>query len=113
MEIFATAICILAAWILASINRNLKLSCISRAVEELALSAEQTVLELQQTLVDDMKAKGKLTSSDIKNLRISLLKKTKEKTSRTSLSILENADINIDALISGAGEATIERIKRV
>ena len=51
-----TFIGVLGAWLLAQIGRNQKLKTISTAVEELTNAAEQTVLELQQTTVDALKA---------------------------------------------------------
>ena len=114
IELLATFVGILAAWVLTRINKNLKLTYISKAVDELILAAEQTVLELQQTMVDDMKAAGgKLSSSDIRNLKTTLVAKVKEKTSEEALDILKNAQVDVNALISGAGEAMIQRSKNV
>ena len=66
-----TLIGVLGAWLLAQIGKTQQLNTISTAVGELTAAAEQTVLELQQTVVDGLKeahADGKLTQEEISDM---------------------------------------------
>ena len=108
-----TLIGVLGAWLTAKIGKRVELTNILRAKDELISAAQQTVLELQQTLVDEMKeraADGKLTEDEINELSIMLLKKTKEKMSLPDIQLLEAAAVDVNALIRGAGEALINRM---
>lgn len=110
-----TLIAVFGAWLVAQIGKSQKLSNISAAIEELTSAAESTVLELQQTLVDDMKeasADGKLSREDVQTLGELLLEMTIEKISKASIGVLRAAEIDINALIKSAGEAMIARMKR-
>ena len=110
-----TLIGILGAWLVMQIGKNQKLSNISAAVDELTTAAENTVLELEQTLVGDLKeasADGKLTKDEIDTLGELLWEVTYSKISEASISILTAAKIDFNALIKGAGEAMIARMKR-
>ena len=110
-----TLIAVIGAWLVAQIGKSQKLSNISAAVEELTTAAESTVLELQQTLVDEMKeaaADGKLTREEVQTLGELLLEMTLEKISTASIGVLRAANIDINAIIKGAGEAMIARMKR-
>ena len=109
-----TLIGVFGTWLLARINRGQQLSNISAAVRELTKAAEQTVLELQQTLVTEMKeasVDGKLTTEEIHALGALLLTGAREKMSDTGLGVLEAANVDISAIITGAGEAMIARMK--
>ena len=66
-----TLIGVAGAWLLAQISKNQQLNTINTAVGELTAAAEQTVLELQQTVVDGLKeasSDGKLTQEEITKL---------------------------------------------
>ena len=81
-----TLIGVAGAWLLAQISKNQQLNTINTAVGELTAAAEQTVFELQQTVVDGLKeasADGKLTQEEIKNLGKLLLEGTLQKMSET------------------------------
>ena len=59
-----TLIGVAGAWLVTQIGKSQQLKTINAAVGELTTAAEQTVYELQQTVVDDLKAAsadGKLT----------------------------------------------------
>ena len=108
-----TLIGVAGAWITAKIGKRVELTNILHAKDEVISAAQQTVLELQQTLVDDMKAKaadGKLTEDEINDLAILLIGKTKEKMSLPAIKLLEAAAVDVNALIRGAGEALIEQM---
>lgn len=109
-----TLIGVLGAYLIAQIQKNEKLNTINNAVGELTSAAEQTVLELQQVCVDDLKAAsadGKLTQEEINTLGKKLLKGTLEKMSDSGINVLKAANVDINAIVTGAGEATIAKIK--
>ena len=110
-----TLIGVAGAWLLAQISKNQQLNTINTAVGELTAAAEQTVFELQQTVVDDLKeasADGKLTQEEIKNLGKLLLEGTLQKMSDSGLGVLKAANVDINAIVTGAGEALIAKIKK-
>lgn len=109
-----TLIGVLGAWLLAQISKSQQLSTINTAVGELTKAAETTVLELQQTVVDGLKeasADGKLTKDEINQLGKLLLEGTLAKMSDSGLNVLKAANVDINAIVTGAGEALIARIK--
>ena len=110
-----TLIGVFGAWLLMQIGKSQKLSTISAAVGELTAAAEQTVLELQQTTVDGLKeaAKdGKLTQAEITMLGKKLLDGTLAKMSDSGMSVLKAANVDINAIVTGAGEALIAKMKQ-
>ena len=109
-----TLIGVAGAWLLAQISKTQKLNTINTAVGELTNAAEQTVWELQQTVVDGLKeasADGKLTQDEIANLGKLLLEGTLAKMSESGIGVLKAANVDINAIVKGAGEALIARIK--
>lgn len=109
-----TLIGVFGAWLLMQISKNQQLSTINTAVGELTSAAEQTVLELQQTVVDDLKAAsadGKLTKDEITMLGKKLLEGTLAKMSDSAMNVLKASNVDINAIITGAGEALIAKMK--
>ena len=109
-----TLIAVFGAWLVAQIGKNQQLNTINAAVGELTNAAEQTVLELQQTVVDGLKeasADGKLTQDEIANLGKLLLEGTLQKMSDSGIGVLKAANVDINAIVTGAGEALIAKIK--
>ena len=109
-----TLIGVLGAWLVTKIGKQQQLNTINLAVEELTAAAEQTVLELQQTVVDDLKAAsadGKLTQDEIRDLGKQLLEGSLQKMSASGINVLKAANVDINAIITGAGEALIATIK--
>ena len=109
-----TLIGVLGAWLLAQIGKTQQLNTISTAVGELTAAAEQTVLELQQTVVDGLKeahADGKLTQEEIGDLGKKLLDGALAKMSDSGISVLKAANVDINAIVTGAGEALIAKMK--
>lgn len=105
-----TLIGVFGAWLTAKIGKKVELANINKAKDELIAAAQQTVMELQQTIVDGMKEKtadGKLTEDEIKDLGVLLLDRTKQKMSMSAIHLLEAAAVDINAMIRGAGEALI------
>ena len=110
-----TLIGVFGAWLLMQISKSQKLSTINTAVGELTNAAEQTVLELQQTVVDDLKAAsadGKLTKDEVEVLGKKLIDGALAKMSGSAIDVLKAANVDVNAIITGAGEALIARIKR-
>jgi len=110
-----TLIGVAGAWLVTQIGKSQQLNTINTAVDELIDAAETTVLELQQTVVDGLKeasADGKLTQEEITNLGKLLLEGTLKKMSDSGLGVLKAANVDINAIVTGAGEALIARIKK-
>ena len=108
-----TLIGVLGAWLTTKIGQRVELSNINKAKDELIIAAQQTVMELQQTVVEELKDKaadGKLTEEEITELGFLLVDKTKEKMSLSAIGVLEAASVDIVALIRGAGEALINQM---
>ena len=110
----ATAISVAGAWVLSKIGKRTELQSIAVATNAVFEAAQTTVLELQQTVVDGMKAAnedGKLTKEEIASLGYMLVNGTMEKLSDPTKTLLEAAGVDITAIIHGVGEAMIQRIK--
>lgn len=108
-----TLIGVLGAWLTAKIGKRVELSNINKAKDELILAAQQTVMELQQTVVEGLKdvaIDGKLSEEEIAELAGMLINKTKEKMSLPAIKLLESAAVDVNALIRGAGEALINQM---
>ncbi len=108
-----TLIGVLGAWLTAKIGKRVELSNINKAKDELILAAQQTVMELQQTVVEGLKdvaIDGKLSEEEITELAGMLINKTKEKMSLPAIKLLEAAAVDVNALIRGAGEALINQM---
>lgn len=108
-----TAIGVAGAWISAKIGKKKELENVSAAADQVIQNAQLTVGELQQTLVDSYKASGngKLTDAQIVELGIKLIEKTKAKMSDPALNLLQAAAVDVNALITGAGEDWIGKTK--
>lgn len=110
-----TLIGVLGAWLTAKIAKKTELTNISVATNEVIGAAQLTVLELQQTVVDGWKAAsadGKLSQDEVAELGKMLIEKTMEKMSDSAKSLLTAAGVDITAIITGAGEAMIQNMKR-
>ena len=106
---------IFGSFISAQLHERAHLNNINIAQRELIAMAQQTVGELQQTVVDGLKAcriDGKLTAEDIKSLGVELVKKTMEKMSEPAITLLNSAGVDITALIHGAAEEYIAEMKK-
>ena len=100
-------------WLTAQIGKVKKLQTVQIAVDEAKNAAITTVLELQQTVVDDMKAAavdGKLTKEEIAKLKNDLLAMSMAKLSDASVKVLTAAGVDISAIITGAAEAMVGQI---
>ena len=101
-------------WALKKIGKRAGLEGISIATDEVIKMATITVGELQETIVNDLKANaadGKLTKEEIVMLGEKLVEKTLEKMSQPVYNLLNAAGTDIIALIKGAGEDWINSLK--
>ena len=101
-------------WLTAQIGKVKKLQTVQIAVDEAKNAAITTVLELQQTVVDDLKAAtvdGKLTKEEIAKLKNDLLAMSMAKLSDASVKVLTAAGVDISAIITGAAEAMVGQMK--
>ena len=90
------------------------MAAINVAQQEVIRLAHLTVEELQQTLVEGLKAAhedGKLTKEEIASLGETLLDGTIAKMSAPTAKLLAAAAVDTTALIQGAGEAWIAKLK--
>lgn len=109
-----TLIGVAGTWLLSKIGKRQELASISTAMNEVILLAQQTVGELQQTVVSQLKAgreDGKLTEEEIAALGEMLLDRTIEKMSAPTAHLLNAATVDVSALIRGAGEDWIAKMK--
>ena len=105
---------VLGAWISAKIAKREELKNISAATEEATKAAQTTVLQLQQTTVEHLKAAsadGKLTKDEIDSLGKALLEGTIAKMSASAVKLLNSAGVDLSELIKGVGEAMIAGMK--
>lgn len=112
--LIVTLIGVLGTWLTAKIAKRAELSNISTATDEAIRAAQTTVLELQQTTVDKLKAAsadGKLTKAEIAELGKMLIDGSMEKMSYAAKNVLYSAGVDITAIIKGAGEALIASMK--
>ena len=92
-----------------------KLESVAAAMEQLEAVVQNVVGELQQTMVEHLKAAtadGKLSEQDIFDLGKLLELKASEQLSDPAADTLEAAGIDIDGMIHSIAEAYIEKIKR-
>lgn len=103
------------AYLTALVGRTEKLKGISIATEQIVEAALQTAGELQQTVVDNLKAAsadGKLSEEEIAILGKSVVELTLTKLTQPTKDLINGAGGDIEAIIHGATEAWLEEIKR-
>jgi hypothetical protein len=111
--LFITAIGVAGSWLAAKIAKTEHLRSIESAMAQVIEAAKITVGELQQTVVEKYKAAGggKLTEAQKAELVELLKTKTLEKLSDPANTLLKAAAVDVQALITGAGESWINKIK--
>ena len=103
------------AYLTALVGRTEKLKGISISTEQIIEAALQTAGELQQTVVDNLKAAsadGKLSEEEIAILGKSVVELTLTKLTQPTKDLINGAGGDIEAIIHGATEAWLEEIKR-
>jgi len=101
-------------WLLVKMGNSHKLENIKKATEEAIRATQLTVGELQQTLVENLKAAasdGKLTPEEIEYLKKLLIEKTLKNLSGTATNLLISSGVDISGLITSAGESFINQLK--
>lgn len=112
--IFGILITAFGTWALNKIGKKVGLESIATATDEVIKLAGVTIGELQQTVVEKLKADaadGKLTPEEIDALGHELVRKTLEKMSQPVYNLLYASGTDIVALIIGAGEDWINSLK--
>ena len=110
-----TLIGVLGTWLTAQLGKRAELDSINAAQQELITMAQITVGELQQTVVEKLKAAHedkKLTNDEILTLGALLVQKTLKKMSKPTQQLLNAAGVDIIALIQGTGEDWINSLKK-
>lgn len=110
-----TLISVLGTWLTMKLAKRQELATINAAQQEVIALAEQTAGELQQTVVEGLKAAhsdGRLTKDEIAMLGGLLIEKTKEKMSIAAMKLLTATAVDVNALIIGAGENWINALKQ-
>lgn len=109
-----TLIGVLGAYLTAKLGKHIEFKSITEAVDMLTEMARQTVGELEQTVVKDLKAASedhKLTKEEIEQLGIALYQTTIQKMSIPMMKTLEAASVDVRAVIESAGEDWINYIR--
>lgn len=109
-----TLIGVFGTWLTVRLGKHTQLANINAAQAEVIKAAKITVGELQQTVVDGLKAAsadGKLTKQEISELGDILIDKTLLKISDPTYKLLTAAAVDVNALITGAGENWINKLK--
>lgn len=109
-----TLIGALGTYLTVTISKSAHLNNINAAQKEVIRAAKITVGELQQTMVEGLKtahADHKLTQEEINDLGRRLVDMTVQKLSMPTYELLKGAAVDIEAMITGAGESWINRIK--
>lgn len=113
--LLTTLIGVLGTWLTTKLAKKEELATINAAQQEAIQAAQLTVSELQQTLVDGLKAgheDGKLTAEEIEALGKLLLSETLKKMSASAIGVLNAATVDVSALIKDAGEDWITKLKQ-
>ena len=101
-------------YLTTKIAKRNELATIAAATAEATDTAQRVVLELQQTMVEGMKAScedGKLSDSEIEQLGALLLHKAMAQLSEPAKNVLAAAGKDVSAIITSAGEALILGLK--
>ena len=102
------------AYLTSLIAKHEKLKAISEATQQVIDAAIQTTGELQQTVVNDLKAAsadGKLSNEEINTLYHDVVVLTLDKLSVPTINLLNAVGADIEAIIHGATEDWINAMK--
>jgi len=106
---------VLGTWLSTKIAKKVEFQNIANAVNVLTQMAQQTVGELEQTMVKDMKEAAldhKLTDEEITQLGMMLYNITIRKMSEPMMDTLRAASVDIQAVITSAGEDWINEMRQ-
>lgn len=114
-ELLMLVIGVAFAYLTKLVGKSRKLEHIASAMEELERVVKNVVGDLQQTVVEGLKAAsvdGKLSQEEIYDLGRLLIRKTHEQLSDPASTTIKAAGIDIDEAIHSFAEAYIAKIKR-
>lgn len=106
---------VLGTYLTTLATKRAETANVSEALRALTEAAKTTVGELQQTIVEPLKAAaadGKLTPDEIADLRNMLVAQTKQKMLPSAINIINAAGADIEAIILGVGENLINKAKQ-
>lgn len=109
-----TLISVGGTWLTVKLGKRQELAAITAATQNVIDATKLTAAELQQTAVEALKSAaddGKLSNDDIMWLNQQLLAQTKAKLSVNVYDLINAAGADIEALILGAGEAWVQKLK--
>ncbi len=101
-------------WLVTRMAETEKFKSLSEVLSQLSSTVEDTVHELQQTVVDNLKAAasdGKLTPEEVQVLNSKLLEMVKAKMAQPAINLLTAAQVDINTLIMGMAESAIKKMK--
>ena len=113
--LLVTLLMVLGVWLAIKFAKRDNLANIAAATKEAVDAAQRVVLELQQDLVEGMKAAsadGKLSKSEIEQLKSLLIQKALAQMSQPAKRILEAAGTDLCGIIQSAGKAMILAMKK-
>ena len=111
MGVVSVAFAAIGKWI----AKTKKLETVAAAMDELERVVKSVVGDLQQTLVEGLKAAaedGKLSKADIEYLGQELVARTAEQLSLPAAQTLSAAGCDVEAMIHTIAESYISKIKR-
>lgn len=114
-ELLMLVIGVAFAYLTKLIGKSKGLENIAAAMDELERVVKTVVGDLQQTVVEGLKAAsvdGKLSEEEVYDLGRLLIKKTYEQLSNPASETIRAAGIDIDEAIHSFAEAYIAKIKR-
>lgn len=113
-RLLEAVIAVAGTWLLSKLRQKTQLSNTQAAVEMVLEMTRQTVGELQQTVVQDLKEMGgKLTPEEIRALNEELLRLTKLKLTIPVMDLIEAMGADIDVIIKGEAEKVISEYKGI
>lgn len=96
-------------------GKTKKLETVSAAMDELERTVKSVVGDLQQTIVDELKAKSedhKLSKTDIEYIGNELVSRVADQLSFPAANTLHAAGCDVEGMIHSMAEAFIAKIKR-
>ena len=108
-----TLIGVFGTWLSLKIGKMEQLKNIDFAAQQLIEIVKIGVGELEQTTVHAMRdSDGKLSKTQIAQLRDTLVANTREKLAAPTIALLESAKIDVNAFIVGVGDDYIKQLKQ-
>lgn len=106
-------IAIAGTWLIGKLRQKTNLMNLQIATEQVIEATQQTVGELQQTVVNTLKEHGggKLTQEQIRDLNIELLRLTRLKLADPVMNVIEAAGADLDLIIQSEAEAYLNNVK--